>query len=133
MVGTNIKGETMNLMDKRTAIEAEMNSIIDRLCQPGGPGLSGNLLDSEVHFLVRYLPNSLLNITYLYICVNIFMLICRMLNFVLCFRKNRIYECLGDLVEISKSLLNIIFLYVCVNIFVFVCLYVSGRAGFSSV
>ncbi|GMN57001.1 hypothetical protein TIFTF001_026112 [Ficus carica] len=47
MVGTNLKGETMNLMDKRTAIEAEMNSIIDRLCQPGGPGLSGNLLDSE--------------------------------------------------------------------------------------
>lgn len=37
----------MNLMDKRTAIEAEMNSIIDRLCRPGGPGLSGNLLDSE--------------------------------------------------------------------------------------
>lgn len=24
-----------------------MNSIIDRLCQPGGPGISGNLVDSE--------------------------------------------------------------------------------------
>ncbi|PON41908.1 PDZ domain containing protein [Parasponia andersonii] len=47
MVGTNLKAETMGLMEKRTAIEAEMNLIIDRLCQPGGPGLSGNLLDSE--------------------------------------------------------------------------------------
>ncbi|EXB96613.1 hypothetical protein L484_002870 [Morus notabilis] len=47
MVATNLKGETMNLMKKRTAMEAEMNAIIDRLCQPGGPGLSGNLLDSE--------------------------------------------------------------------------------------
>lgn len=28
-------------------MEAEMNSIIDRLCQPGGPGISGNLVDSE--------------------------------------------------------------------------------------
>ncbi|XP_058186302.1 uncharacterized protein LOC131303446 [Rhododendron vialii] len=47
MVGTNLKAETMSLMDKRTALEAEMNVIIDRLCRPGGPGLSGNLIDSE--------------------------------------------------------------------------------------
>lgn len=51
MVATNLKAETMDLMEKRTAMEAEMNAIIDRLCQPGGPGLSGNLLDSEVSFL----------------------------------------------------------------------------------
>lgn len=47
MVGTNLKAETFSLMDKRTNLEAEMNIIIDRLSQPGGPGLSGNLLDSE--------------------------------------------------------------------------------------
>ncbi|XP_040997159.1 26S proteasome non-ATPase regulatory subunit 9 [Juglans microcarpa x Juglans regia] len=47
MVATNLKSETMTLMEKRSSIEAEMNSIIDRLCQPGGPGLSGNLVDSE--------------------------------------------------------------------------------------
>ncbi|KAF7806528.1 putative 26S proteasome regulatory subunit p27 [Senna tora] len=47
MVATNVKAETMSLMDKRGAIEAEMNAIIERLCQPGGPGLSGNLVDSE--------------------------------------------------------------------------------------
>ncbi|KAK6156612.1 hypothetical protein DH2020_010860 [Rehmannia glutinosa] len=47
MVATNLKAETMKLMDKRSGIEAEMNVIIERLCQPGGPGLSGNLLDSE--------------------------------------------------------------------------------------
>lgn len=47
MVGTNLKTETMALMDKRGAIEGEVNTIIQRLCQPGGPGLSGNLLDSE--------------------------------------------------------------------------------------
>lgn len=38
----------MSLMDKRTAVEAEMNAIIARLTQPGAPGLSGNLVDSEV-------------------------------------------------------------------------------------
>ncbi|XP_047308142.1 26S proteasome non-ATPase regulatory subunit 9 [Impatiens glandulifera] len=47
MVGTNLKAETFSLMDKRTNLESEMNTIIDRLSQPGGPGLSGNLLDSE--------------------------------------------------------------------------------------
>ncbi|KAL4329471.1 hypothetical protein AHAS_Ahas13G0303400 [Arachis hypogaea] len=47
MVATNVKAETMSLMDKRTAVEAEMNSIIARLTQPGAPGLSGNLVDSE--------------------------------------------------------------------------------------
>lgn len=34
-------------MDKRTTMETEMNSIVERLCNPGGPGLSGNLVDSE--------------------------------------------------------------------------------------
>ncbi|XAR66757.1 hypothetical protein NMG60_11013084 [Bertholletia excelsa] len=47
MVATNLKAETMSLMDKRSAIEEDMNVIIERLSQPGGPGLSGNLLDSE--------------------------------------------------------------------------------------
>ena len=37
MVATNVKSETMAL-------------IIDRLCGPGGPSLSGNLVDSEVSF-----------------------------------------------------------------------------------
>lgn len=47
MVGTNLKAETMSLMEKRSAVEADMNAIIDRLCQSNGPGLSGNLVDSE--------------------------------------------------------------------------------------
>ncbi|XP_061344637.1 probable 26S proteasome regulatory subunit p27 [Gastrolobium bilobum] len=47
MVATNVKAETMSLMDKRNAVEAEMNAIIARLSQPGAPGLSGNLVDSE--------------------------------------------------------------------------------------
>ncbi|KAI4335549.1 hypothetical protein L6164_014186 [Bauhinia variegata] len=47
MVATNVKAETMSLMDKRAAIETEMNAIIERLSQPGGPGLLGNLVDSE--------------------------------------------------------------------------------------
>lgn len=42
-----MKAETLSLMDKRAAIEVEMNAIIERLNQPGGPGLSGNLVDSE--------------------------------------------------------------------------------------
>lgn len=50
MVGTNLKQETISLKEKRDAIEAEMNSIIARLSQPGGPGISGNLLDSEVFY-----------------------------------------------------------------------------------
>ena len=48
MVAANLKAETLGLMDKRSALEAEMNGIIDRLTRPGGPGLSGNLLNSEV-------------------------------------------------------------------------------------
>ncbi|XP_027173273.1 26S proteasome non-ATPase regulatory subunit 9-like isoform X1 [Coffea eugenioides] len=47
MVATNLKAETMKLMEQRSGIEAEMNVIIENLCRPGGPGLSGNLLDSE--------------------------------------------------------------------------------------
>ncbi|KAG4197916.1 hypothetical protein ERO13_A05G055000v2 [Gossypium hirsutum] len=58
MVGANLKSETMKLMDKRSAMEAEMNAIIEQLCQPGGPGLSGNLVDSE-GFLVLILTSLL--------------------------------------------------------------------------
>ncbi|KAL3535102.1 hypothetical protein ACH5RR_003563 [Cinchona calisaya] len=47
MVGTNLKAETMKLMEQRSGIEAEMNVIIERLSRAGGPGFSGNLLDSE--------------------------------------------------------------------------------------
>lgn len=47
MVGTDLKAETMKLMEKRGATEADMNAIIQRLCQPGGPGLNGNLVDAE--------------------------------------------------------------------------------------
>ncbi|KAI3782065.1 hypothetical protein L2E82_12097 [Cichorium intybus] len=47
MVATDLKSEIKKLMEKRSALEAEMNGIIERLCQPGGPGLSGNLVDSE--------------------------------------------------------------------------------------
>ncbi|KAK9055166.1 hypothetical protein SSX86_026248 [Deinandra increscens subsp. villosa] len=47
MVATDLKSEVKKLMDKRSALEVEMNVIIERLCQPGGPGLSGNLVDSE--------------------------------------------------------------------------------------
>jgi 26S proteasome non-ATPase regulatory subunit 9 len=48
MVGTNVKAETMAMIEKRSGIEAEMNAIIDRLCVPNGPGISGSLLDAEV-------------------------------------------------------------------------------------
>lgn len=60
MVGANLKAEAVALMEKRTALEAQMNAIIQRLCQPGGPGISGNLVDSEaislssVHFLSEF-------------------------------------------------------------------------------
>lgn len=54
MVATNVKEEAISLMDARSRVEAEMNAIIDRLCQPGGPGLSGNLVDSEVASFVFF-------------------------------------------------------------------------------
>nr|GEW08516.1 26S proteasome non-ATPase regulatory subunit 9 [Tanacetum cinerariifolium]GEW74109.1 26S proteasome non-ATPase regulatory subunit 9 [Tanacetum cinerariifolium] len=47
MVATDLKSEAKKLMDKRSDLETEMNVIIERLCQPGGPGLYGNLVDSE--------------------------------------------------------------------------------------
>mgnify|MGYP000503496525 FL=1 len=49
MVGTNVKAETLSLMDKRSEIETEINSIVSRLCAPGGPGLTDNLVDAEVN------------------------------------------------------------------------------------
>ncbi|KAJ6824487.1 26S proteasome non-ATPase regulatory subunit 9 [Iris pallida] len=47
MVATNLKAETISLMDKRASIEVEMGAIVDQLCGPGRPGISGNLVDSE--------------------------------------------------------------------------------------
>ncbi|KAK1275845.1 hypothetical protein QJS04_geneDACA003841 [Acorus gramineus] len=47
MVATNLKAETLALMDRRASLEAEMNSTIARLTAPGGPGISGSLLDPE--------------------------------------------------------------------------------------
>ncbi|MQL90275.1 hypothetical protein Taro_022867 [Colocasia esculenta] len=47
MVAANLKAETIALMDQRASVEAQMNAIIARLCQPGGPGITGNLLDAE--------------------------------------------------------------------------------------
>ncbi|KAI3975556.1 hypothetical protein MKX01_002388 [Papaver californicum] len=47
MVAANLKAETMSLMEQRDAIESEMCSIIHRLSQPAGPGISGSLVDSE--------------------------------------------------------------------------------------
>lgn len=46
-MGANVKAETMKLVEQRTGIETEMNVIIERLSRPGGPGIYGNLLDSE--------------------------------------------------------------------------------------
>ncbi|XP_068648187.1 uncharacterized protein [Aristolochia californica] len=47
MVATNLKAETFSLKEQRDAIEIQMNAIIERLCGPGGPGITGNLLDPE--------------------------------------------------------------------------------------
>ncbi|KAL2612764.1 hypothetical protein R1flu_024456 [Riccia fluitans] len=47
MVGANVKQETLTLMDKKAAIEVEMEAIFSRLLPPNGPGLNGNLMDEE--------------------------------------------------------------------------------------
>ncbi|PKA47733.1 hypothetical protein AXF42_Ash014510 [Apostasia shenzhenica] len=47
MVAMNLKAETLSLVEKRESLEVEMNDIIAQLCFPGGPGLSGNLVDAE--------------------------------------------------------------------------------------
>lgn len=52
MVGANVKAETVTMMDKRKAIENEMDAIIARLTRPGGPGLQGNLVDAQVRFVI---------------------------------------------------------------------------------
>ena len=49
-----MKAETVTMMDKRKALENEMDAIIARLTRPGGPGLQGNLVDAEVRFLWLY-------------------------------------------------------------------------------
>lgn len=51
MVATNLKAEALKLMDQRSAMEAEMNAIVERLNQPGGPGISGNLINYDVIIL----------------------------------------------------------------------------------
>ncbi|XP_062193765.1 uncharacterized protein LOC133897167 [Phragmites australis] len=47
MVAPNLKAETMGLIDRREALEAEMDAIIARLTAPGGPGITGGLVDAE--------------------------------------------------------------------------------------
>eukprot|EP00271_Cylindrocystis_brebissonii_P013525 TRINITY_DN33408_c0_g1_i1.p1 TRINITY_DN33408_c0_g1~~TRINITY_DN33408_c0_g1_i1.p1 ORF type:complete len:286 (+),score=86.21 TRINITY_DN33408_c0_g1_i1:152-1009(+) len=47
MVGSNLRAEAISLMDQRAGIEAEIEAIASRLTGPGGPGLTGNLIDSE--------------------------------------------------------------------------------------
>ncbi|KAG8056782.1 hypothetical protein GUJ93_ZPchr0002g24010 [Zizania palustris] len=47
MVAPNVKAETMRLMDRRAALEAEMDAIIAALSAPGGPGITGGLVDAE--------------------------------------------------------------------------------------
>lgn len=59
MVATNLKSETMVLMERRASMESEMNAIIESLCGPGGPGVSGNLVDREASS--PSLPTNLLN------------------------------------------------------------------------
>jgi hypothetical protein len=56
MVAPNVKAETMRLMDRRTALEAEMNAIIAALSAPGGPGITGGLVDAEVPSEPRFSP-----------------------------------------------------------------------------
>ena len=48
MVAPDVKAETRKLMDRRGALEAEMDAIIARLTGPGGPGITGGLVDAEV-------------------------------------------------------------------------------------
>ncbi|WVZ64982.1 hypothetical protein U9M48_014420 [Paspalum notatum var. saurae] len=47
MVAPDVKAETMKLMDQRGSLEAEMDAIIARLTAPGGPGITGGLVDAE--------------------------------------------------------------------------------------
>ncbi|CAL5064353.1 unnamed protein product [Urochloa decumbens] len=47
MVAPDVKAETMKLMDRRGALEAEMDAIITGLTAPGGPGITGGLVDAE--------------------------------------------------------------------------------------
>ena len=67
MVAPNVKAETMRLMDQRTALEAEMDAIIAALSAPGGPGITGGLVDAEVQWglsLFPRTPNPSLNSSY---------------------------------------------------------------------
>jgi 26S proteasome non-ATPase regulatory subunit 9 len=58
MVAPNVKAETMRLMDQRAALEAEMNAIIAALSAPGGPGITGGLVDAEVQSDSRFFLTS---------------------------------------------------------------------------
>jgi 26S proteasome non-ATPase regulatory subunit 9 len=44
-----LKAELKKLQTQRSAIEADINSRSERLNEPGQPGISGILLDKEVH------------------------------------------------------------------------------------
>lgn len=48
MVAPDVKAETMKLMDQRGGLELEMDAVIARLTAPGGPGITGGLVDAEV-------------------------------------------------------------------------------------
>lgn len=61
MVAMDLKSEITKLMEKRSDLETEMNVIIERLCQSGGPGLSGNLVDSEAILSFISFINSILS------------------------------------------------------------------------
>lgn len=67
MVGANLKAEAMALMDRRTELEAQMNAIIQRLCQPGGPGISGSLVDSEVSCFSIFTIIMILNFRFIFL------------------------------------------------------------------
>lgn len=47
MVGSNLKADAMALMDKRAAMESQIEAIIARLNAPGGPGVKGSLVDKD--------------------------------------------------------------------------------------
>lgn len=47
MVGAHGKAQTVTMMDKRKAMETEMDAIIARLTVSGGPGLQDNLVDAQ--------------------------------------------------------------------------------------
>lgn len=47
MVGSNLKAEAKALMDKREAMEVQIEAISSRLTAPGAPGVRGSLIDKD--------------------------------------------------------------------------------------